>query len=102
MRTKSWFVAAVCTIAIAGPSAGAAFAGEVTGPPGSVGHPGVQKDVTHANSICSFSGLNDYVNGPTDFHVQSYGQDVRLYGARPQDGGFPGDSCGPGSNPYHP
>ena len=102
MRTKSWFVAAVCTIAIAGPSAGAAFAGEVIGPPGSVGNPGVHKDVTHANSICSFSGLNDFVNGPTDFIVQSYGQDVRLHDAHPQDGGFPGDSCRGGSNPYNP
>ncbi len=34
--------------------------------------------------------------------MQSYGQDVRLYGARPQDGGFPGDSCQGGSNPYNP
>jgi hypothetical protein len=102
MRMKTWFVAVVCALAVAGPTAGAAFAGEVKGPPGSVGHPGEVKDVTHANSICSFSGLNDYVNGPTDFHVQSYGQVVRLYGARPQDGGFPGDSCQGGSNPYNP
>ncbi len=102
MRTKSWFVAAVCTIAIAGPSAGAALAGEVKGPPGSVDSPGTPLDITHANSICVFSGLNDYINGPTDFHVQSYGQDVRLYGADPRDGFFPGDSCQGGSNPYNP
>ena len=102
MRRKTWLVAVVCAFAVAGPSAGAAFAGEVKGPPGSVGHPGETKDVTHANSICVFSGLNDYINGPTDFHVQSYGQDVRLYDADPRDGFFPGDSCRGGSNPYHP
>ena len=101
MRMKTWFVAVVCALAVAGPSAGAAFAGEVKGPPGSVGHPGVQKDVTHANSICSFSGLNDFVNGPTDFHVQSYGQDVRLHGADPRAFN-PGDACRGGSNPYRP
>jgi hypothetical protein len=104
MRAKSWLVAAVCAIAVAGPSAGAAVAGEVKGPPGSVGNPGTPKDMSHANSICAFSGLNDFVNGPTDFHVQSYGQDVRLYGADPRDpeGFFPGNSCQGGSNPYHP
>jgi hypothetical protein len=103
MRTKSWLVAAVCAIAIAGPSAGAAFAGEVTGPPGSVDNPGTPKDISHANSICVFSGLNDFVNGPTDFIVQSYGQDVRLHGADPTDKtqAFPGNSCQGGSNPYH-
>jgi hypothetical protein len=103
MRMKSLLMAAVCAVAITGASAGVAFAGEVIGPPGSVGNPGTPKDVTHASSICSFSGLNDFVNGPTDFIVQSYGQDVRLHGADPTDKTqfFPGNSCGPGSNPYH-
>jgi hypothetical protein len=87
-------------------SASLALAGEVIGPPGSVGHPGTHKDVTHANSICSFSGLNDYVNGPTDFHVQSFGQDVRLHHPSPIGGVTdprvfnPGDACQGGSNPY--
>jgi hypothetical protein len=104
MRTKSLLVAAVCAVAIAGSSASAAFAGEVIGPPGSVGHPGTPKDVSHANSICVFSGLNDFVNGPTDFIVQSYGQDVRLHGADPTDKSlpFPGNSCQGFSNPYRP
>ena len=92
---------AVCVTAIVGVGARAAVAGEVKGPPGSVEHPGVRKDVTHANSICSFSGLNDFVNGPTDFHVQSYGQDVRLHGANPREFN-PGDACRGGSNPYNP
>ena len=89
-------------------SASVALAGEVTGPPGSVDNPGTHKDVSHANSICSFSGLNDYVNGPTDFHVQSFGQDVRLHHPSPIGGLTdprvfnPGDACQGGSNPYRP
>jgi hypothetical protein len=104
MRMKSLLVAAVCVIAVTGASASAAFAGEVKGPPGSVGNPGTPKDMTHANSICAFSGLNDFVNGPTDFIVQSYGQDVRLHGADPTDKSlpFPGNSCQGFSNPYRP
>ncbi len=89
-------------------SATVVLAGEVTGPPGSVDNPGTRKDVTHANSICSFSGLNDFVNGPTDFHVQSFGQDVRLHHPSPIGGLTdpklfnPGDACRGGSNPYRP
>ena len=80
-------------------TAGAAIAGEVKGPPGAGNV--TPKDVTHANSICSFSGLNDYVNGPVDFLVQAFGIDVHLYGADPNDGN-PGDACRGGSNPYNP
>ena len=50
--------------------------------------------MSHANSICAFSGLNDFVNGPTDFIVQSYGQDVRLHGAGHPRAFNPGDACG--------
>jgi hypothetical protein len=101
MRTRSFLSTALCAVAVAGAGAGAASAGEVIGPPGSVGHPGVLKDMTHANSICAFSGLNDFRNGPTDFIVQSYGQDVRLHGADPTVAN-PGDACQGGSNPQHP
>ena len=91
-------VAVVAAAFLAG-GAGSALAGEVKGPPG----PGsvTPKDVTHANSICSFSGLNDYINGPVDFHVQSYGQDVRAGRADPRQFN-PGDACRGGSNPYNP
>ncbi len=82
-------------------TASLALAGEVTGPPGSIGHPGAKKDMSHPNSICAFSGLNDFVNGPTDFIVQSYGQDVRLHGANPREFN-PGDACRGGSNPDRP
>src|SRR4051812_24037514 len=101
MRARSFVSAALCAAAVAGAGAGAASAGEVIGPPGSVAHPGTLKDTTHANSICSFSGLNDFRNGPTDFIVQSYGQDVRLHGADPTAFN-PGDACRGGSNPDRP
>ena len=100
-RTRKALCVVAVTVAATVSMAGAAVAGEVTGPPGSVGHPGAKKDMTHANSICAFSGLNDFVNGPTDFHVQSYGQDVRLHGADPRAFN-PGDACRGGSNPYNP
>jgi hypothetical protein len=103
MRTRSLLAAAGCAVAIAGASAGAVFAGEVKGPPGSIGNPGtpIVASTSNANSICVFSGLNDFVNGPTDFIVQSYGQDVRLHGADPTDKSlpFPGNSCQGFSNP---
>jgi hypothetical protein len=94
MRTKS-FLAAVCAVAVAGGSAGAAFAGEVKGPPGSFR----PKDVTHSNSICSFSGLND--GDPPAGQTQSYGQDVVAGRADPREFN-PGDACQGGSNPHRP
>jgi hypothetical protein len=109
MRTKP-FAAAACAVAVAGAGAGAALAGEVTGPPGSPGNPGTPLDTStsNANSICVFSGLNDFVNGPTDFIVQSFGQDVRLGHPSPIGGitdptvANPGDFCGGFSNPDNP
>jgi hypothetical protein len=94
---------ALCAATVLTIGASSALAGEVKGPPGSVESPGVRlNSIYHANSICVFSGLNDFVNGPTDFHVQSYGQDVRLHGADPTDKTlpFPGNSCQGFSNPY--
>jgi hypothetical protein len=103
MTRRSFVAAVACAAALAGVGATAAFAGEVKGPPGSVGNPGtpLEAGTSHANSICVFSGLNDFVNGPTDFIVQSYGQDVRLHGADPTDKSlpFPGNSCQGFSNP---
>ena len=100
MRTKSLFAALVCTAAIAGSSACAAFAGEITGN----GKPTAGPE--HANSICVFSGHNDDPGAPLDGsgpngpggHSQSFGQDVKLGLADPQIFN-PGDACGPGTNP---
>jgi len=51
----------------------------------------VERGPDHANSICSFSGLNDTPNDPAPEggRVQSYGQLVR------QDAAEPSDSEGP-------
>jgi hypothetical protein len=108
MRKKSLLAVVVCTAALAGASASAAFAGEVKGPPGTPsteGPPptppippdsGATAAPEHANSICAFSGLNDLRvgQGPTDFIVQSPGQDVRNGGPP----GIPGLACRGGSN----
>lgn len=101
------FAVAMCATVLTGLGAGAALAGEVKGPPSSTTRTQEQVDAIrtaapeHSNSICSYSGLNDMIvgQGPTDFHVQSPGQDVRT-GATPP--GIPGLACHGGSNPENP
>ena len=83
MLLKRMFPVATCAAAVLGLGAGSALAGEVTGPPGAGN---VTPKPVNGHSACAFSGLNDYNQGPTDFHVQSFGQDVRLHGAVPQEG----------------
>ena len=100
MRAKSLLAAVFCAAAIAGASACAAFAGEITGNGKPTAGP------THANSICVFSGHNDDPTAPLDGSgpngpggkSQSFGQDVKLGLADPHRFN-PGDACGPGSNP---
>ena len=103
LRRKTVLATAVCTLAIVGASAGGASAGEVKGPPGIPGKFGSSSEENtgapkHANSICAFSGLNDFreENGQIIFHVQSPGQEHRLGFTPP---GIPGIACGPGTNP---
>jgi hypothetical protein len=102
MRTKSLFAAVLCAAAIAGASACAAFAGEITGN----GKPTAGPE--HANSICVFSGQNDDPDAPLSLDrtiapngpggkSQSFGQDVKL-GLDPHVIN-PGKACGPGTNP---
>jgi hypothetical protein len=108
MGRKSFVAAAFCAVTVAGLSAGVASAGEVKGPPDSSLTPRTQQQVdairtaapSHSNSICSYSGLNDVIvgQGPTDFIVQSPGQDVRNGGAP----GIPGQACHGGTNPENP
>jgi hypothetical protein len=67
--------------------ASAALAGEVKGPP-TGGAPNTNFNTaatSHANSVCVFSGLNDYVDGQTDKTTQT-----------PADGppGAPGHGAG--------
>lgn len=104
---RKTFAAVICATVLTGLSAEAALAGEVKGPPSSTTRTQEQVDAIrtaapeHSNSICSYSGLNDMIvgQGPTDFHVQSPGQDVRT-GATPP--GIPGLACHGGSNPENP
>jgi len=102
MRTRSLLAAAACAIAVVGGPAGTAFAGEVTGPPGTPGVPfsgsGVRTGApAHANSICAYNGLNDMnpEQGPISSFVQT-----------PHNQGSPGDAghgtCAGGTNPENP
>ena len=95
MRKKSILAVAMCTAALAGASASAAFAGEVTGN----GDPTAAPE--HANSICAFSGRNDGNPPPgrKAAHVQSWGQ-IPKEGreALTAEGESPGVACRGGSN----
>jgi hypothetical protein len=110
MRNK--FAVAICATVIAGLSAGAAFAGEVQGPPGT---PGVAFSGSgnrtgapaHASSICAYNGLNDMNpdQGPISSFVQTphnQGSPGEA-GAGPKGSGVPGSpTCGRGTNPELP
>jgi hypothetical protein len=100
MRKK--FATAICVAAFTGVTAGAAFAGEVQGGPGTPGVPfsgsGQRTGApAHANSICAYNGLNDMnpSQGPIDSIVQT-----------PHNQGSPGDAghgtCAGGTNPENP
>ena len=77
-------------------TASAALAGEVTGS-------GKNIDQNQGKSWCSFSGLNDRLEGegPTDTQAQSYGQDVAAGEADPHlaNSGF---FCNPNHTPLPP
>jgi hypothetical protein len=67
------FATVICAVAVMGLSAGAALAGEVKGPP-TGGDPNTNYNtaaITHANSACVFSGLNDYQQGQPDKPTQT-------------------------------
>ena len=96
---KSTLAALLGALAVTGASAGAAFAGEVTGNGNPTAGP------AHANSICVFSGHNDDPTAPLDGsgpngpggQSQSYGQENRLGLVVPHVFN-PGDACRGGSN----
>jgi hypothetical protein len=82
----------LCVAVVAAFGATSALAGEVKGPPTN-GAPNTNFNTaatSHANSICVFSGLNDFQNGQTTKPTQT-----------PADGppGTPGEACQGGSNP---
>ena len=77
-------------------TAGAVMAGEVTGS-------GKKIDQNQGKSWCSFSGLNDRIEGegPTDTQAQSYGQDVKA-GINDPHVANPGLFCNPNHTPLPP
>ena len=101
MRKKSLLTVAVSAAALAGVSATPAFAGEITGPPGTprvedsaLGHR--TPAVTNARSGCAANGLNDMnpLQGQIELIVQNYGANKKL-GLDPAVFGFPGTGCNP-------
>ena len=62
--------------------AGAAFAGEVKGPPGTVNNTNTTGAPAHANSECAFSGLNDLdpLDGQNVNQVQTAADSWKIYG----------------------
>jgi hypothetical protein len=103
---RSLLATVVCAVAVVGGGVGSAFAGEVKGPPGTPGEIGSGSQTntgapSHANSICAFSGLNDFraENGQIEVITQSPGTEHRL-GNTPA--GVPGQACKGFSNPENP
>ena len=100
MRKKPLLCAAVCTAALFGLQAGPAFAqGQA------------ERGPDHANSICSFSGLNDTPDDPVEGgRVQSFGQIIAFgnknniadlsASALRAAGEFPGMACNGHLMPY--
>jgi hypothetical protein len=90
------FATALCVAFITVLTAGAALAGEVKGPPtGGAPTSNVTAAPAHANSVCAFSGLNDYTNGQSASIVQTAADSFKYYGLPP---GTPGTACQGGSN----
>lgn len=97
MRIRTFVAAAVCAPLLTIAGAGAATAGEVTGPPRNGFATGDFNPIADyvANSICAFSGLNAYHPGkPAVFPtVQSYGMGVRAGLKGSPDLPSPGVAC---------
>ncbi len=95
MRIRNFVAVAVCAPLLAFAGAGAAYAGEVSGPPRDGFATGNTTPIAGyvANSICAFSGLNMYHPGkePVFPTVQSYGMAVRA--GLKADVPSPGDAC---------
>ena len=84
-------IATFAAAVVAGLSAGAAVAGEVTGNCKNTNNDtaaaNCKEDYSNGNSICSFSGQNDVPEGSAEEGIggtsQSYGQDVKAGSAFP-------------------
>jgi hypothetical protein len=72
MGRKRFLVVAACAATLVGIGAGGAYAGEVKGPPtGGAPNTNSTGATLHANSLCVFSGLNDFIEGPTERQTQT-------------------------------
>ena len=75
-------LAIAASIAMLAP--GGVFAGEVKGPPGTLNNTNETGALSHANSACAASGLNDYdlsdPDGQTASHVQTAADSWKFYG----------------------
>jgi hypothetical protein len=97
MRTRTIWTAAATAAASVILVGGPANAGEVTGTGGFTPN----HTFGHAQSICSFSGLEDGDGhgfpGPGQAPPQNWGHSKELYGSTPAErkasGSHPGDSC---------
>jgi hypothetical protein len=87
VRKRSLLAAVFSAAAVAALSANGALAGEVTGS-------GKNVDQNQGKSWCSFSGLNDQVDGPVGTQAQSYGQELKL-GLQDPHVSNPGVACNP-------
>lgn len=72
----------LCTFAASAMAAGPAQAGEIKGPPGTVGSTNTTGALDHAHSACAASGLNDLDphEGQVDSQVQTAADSWRYYG----------------------
>ena len=99
MSKQHLFAISVCAVALVGASVGAAFAGEVKGPPGTVDNTNATGAPENSNSACSYSGLNDYdpLEGQNESIVQTAADAWKYYGL---PFGFPGTAgaCKGGTN----
>ena len=99
-RTRKLLCAvAVCATAVVGVGAGAAYAGEVTGPPGTPNEEfsgsGVETGAPdNANSICAYNGLNDM--NPQQGPINSIVQNPHNQGLFPGEAGH--GTCAGGTN----
>ena len=96
-RTLRRFALAISTaVVVLSLTASLAMAGEVTGS-------GKRENQNQGKSWCSFSGLNDKLEGegPTGPQAQSYGQNVKLGEADPHVAN-PGLFCNPNHTPLPP
>ena len=80
--TQSLVGAGICAALMFVGGAGASFAGEVKGPPGTVNNTNETGALDHANSPCAASGLNDLdeLEGQTTSKVQTAADSWKYYG----------------------